>query len=127
MPNILILDDDEEMCEELSDILRDEGFAVAVQHDGRKGSDMLARGRFHVLLLDIKLPGLDGYQILSTVKARVPGIKVIVLSGGALTRDPNDKTAAFDEKEKILRRADALMNKPYDIAALVGKIRALAP
>lgn len=127
MPNILILDDDEEMCEELSDILRDEGFAVAVQHDGKKGSDMLARTRIDILLLDIKLPGLDGYQILSTVKARVPGIKVIVLSGGALTRDPEDKTAAFDEKEKILRRADALMNKPYDIAALVGKIRALAP
>lgn len=127
MPNILILDDDEEMCEELSDILRDEGFAVAVQHDGKKGSDMLARSRIDILLLDIKLPGLDGYQILSTVKARVPGIKVIVLSGGALTRDPDDKTAAFDEKEKILRRADALMNKPYDIAALVGKIRSLAP
>lgn len=127
MPNILILDDDEEMCEELSDILRDEGFAVAVQHDGKKGSDMLSRTRFDILLLDVKLPGLDGYQILSTVKSRVPGIKVIVLSGGALTRDPDDKTAAFDEKEKILRRADALMNKPYDIAALVAKIRAFAP
>lgn len=127
MPDILILDDDEELCEELSDILRDEGFAVAVQHDGKKGVDMLARARFDVLLLDIKLPGMDGYQILAHVKSRVPAMKVIVLSGGALTRDPEDKTAAFDEKEKILRRADALMNKPYDIAALVGKIRTLAP
>lgn len=127
MPNIFILDDDEEMCEELSDILRDEGFAVTVQHDGKTGSDVLMRTRVDVLLLDIKLPGLDGYQILSTVKARVPGMKVIVLSGGALTRDPDDKTAGFDEKEKILRRADALMNKPYDVAALVAKIRSLAP
>lgn len=126
MQNILILDDDEELCEELSDILRDEGFAVAVQHDGKKGSEMLKQSRFDILLLDLKLPGYDGYHILSTVKALVPGIKVIVLSGGALTRGPEDKTASFDEKEKILRRADALMNKPYDIGVLVRKIRALS-
>ncbi|MGA2091132.1 MAG: response regulator [Endomicrobiales bacterium] len=126
MKKILIVDDDEEMCEELSEILRDEGYAVDVMHDGRKGRERLDQMSYDILLLDIKLPGLNGYDILSAVKASKPDIKVIVLSGGALTKNPHEVSHEFDEKEKILKRADVLMNKPYDVAVLIDKIHELA-
>lgn len=126
MTRILIVDDDEELCEELSAILRDEGFDTDVAHNGQDGRDRLDRSAYDILLLDIKLPGLNGYEILSSVRVPRRDIKVIVLSGGALTKDPHELSHAFDEREKILKQADVLMNKPYDVELLINKIRELS-
>jgi DNA-binding response OmpR family regulator len=126
MTKILIVDDDEEMCEELSEILKDEGYDIDVLHDGREVKGRLDQVAYDILLLDIKLPGLNGYDILNEVRDLKRDVKVIVLSGGALTKNPHEVSHEFDKKEKILKRADVLMNKPYDVELLIKKIRELA-
>ena len=124
---VLLIDDDVEFCEEVVDILAQEGYAVSVVHDGVRGRDLAAARKFDVILLDFKLPGCDGRKIFTEIKKRDPGQRVVIVSGSVrlpghvsspeTENGPEEEIHAADES--ALRRADAVLSKPFAVPDLL--------
>jgi DNA-binding response OmpR family regulator len=70
MLRLLLIDDDEELCAELRELLEIEGFHVDTAFDGLQGLGNLQKGKYHIVVLDLKLPGLNGYEVLKTARKR---------------------------------------------------------
>ncbi len=115
--HILIIDDDVELCEELSEMLRSEGYKVTCASDSVEGEAMIHCLDFDALILDSKMPLITGPEILERVKAESLKKKIILVSGGP-----------FAEKEledRGLRgTVSAVLGKPIDFGLLLEKIRA---
>jgi CheY-like chemotaxis protein len=123
---ILITDDDAEMRAEIAAILKDEGYEVRTAGDGRAALKLIEKQKFDLLLLDLKMPVMTGFEVLKKLDADKIKIKVkvIVLTGSIIGSSlPDQKDMSFEEKGRILKLADAVMNKPFDIARLVEKIK----
>jgi DNA-binding response OmpR family regulator len=124
--HILIVEDDETLCEELQDILEDEGFDVTSSHDGLDGLDLATRKDFDLLLLDLRLPGMSGLDILKEVRAKRLPIKIVVLTGSPRTDDPPKGTRPSEADDlKVLSRADRVIFKPFHIVDLLDEINRL--
>ncbi|HEV8147111.1 MAG TPA: response regulator transcription factor [Bryobacteraceae bacterium] len=115
MVRILIIDDDTELCTLLRELLEREGFSVAAEHDGLRGLDRSLAGGFDLLVLDLMLPGMDGFALLKRlrVKSRVP---VLML------------TARGEDVDRIVGLdlgADDYLAKPFNPRELIARIRAI--
>jgi len=79
---ILIVEDDQDVRELYSEVLRDEGFAVEEAVDGQSGLAKVLKGSYDLLLLDIMLPKFDGLEVLKTLKekAKIKGTPVVLLT-----------------------------------------------
>ncbi len=80
---VLIVDDERGSRETLQDILREEGYEVAIAGDGMEALDILAGGSFQIALLDIRLPGMDGIELLGRVREKSPDTAVIMITAYA--------------------------------------------
>jgi len=114
MSKILIVEDEKAISALVSFNLKKEGFETAEAYDGINGLDMALSGGFDLILLDVMLPGLDGFEILRKVrqKSNVPVIMV---------------TAREEETDKILgldTGADDYMTKPFSVRELVSRVKA---
>jgi len=79
--NILVIDDEKNIRRTLTDILEDEGYTVLDASSGEEGLQVLARENIDLLLLDVKLPGMDGIEVLKKVRKDFPSLDVIMISG----------------------------------------------
>src|ERR1035437_327351 len=121
---ILITDDDAEMRDEISAILKDEGYEVRTAGDGRAALNLIKKHKFDLLLLDIKMPVMTGFEGLKELNVKKISIKTIVLTGSILASSlPDEKDMSNVEKTKILKLADTVMNKPFDVVKLLEKIK----
>ena len=95
---ILIVDDEKNIVGSLKEILTEEGYDVSVAGDGLDALDMIQSDPPDLLLLDIWLPGMDGIEVLKTVKTYHPNIEVLIMSGhGTIdTAVKATKLGAFD-------------------------------
>lgn len=126
---ILIIDDDKELCEEIKEILSGEGYFINAEYDGLKGKEAVEKYGYDLLLLDLKLPGLSGYDILKNIRKENIRIKVIIVSG----RPNNDGLLRSNivykdidrEEEDILKLADGIINKPFEVIVMLNKIKEL--
>ena len=112
---ILIVDDDEELAGLLSELLTREGFRVDMQHDGPKGLATALGGGFDLLILDVMLPGMDGFEILRRVR-RESRLPVLML------------TARGEDEDRIIGLelgADDYLPKPFNTRELVARVRAI--
>jgi DNA-binding response OmpR family regulator len=127
MLKILIIDDDEELCAELSEVLEAEGFKVDTALDGLQGLRSLQEKQYQIIILDLKLPGINGYGVLKDIRKTVTSIKVLVLSGRPLG-DPllKEDGVSQDEEEKVLTMADLVINKPFMIENFLQKVKEVA-
>jgi len=114
---ILIVDDDAELCEELGEILKGEGFAVETVLDGTVGQEKIASYDYDLLILDVKMPGINGIQILNNVKNKKPGCKFCMISG-----KPNMEKSLRDGGVHHL--VDCVIPKPFKVEELLRKINA---
>lgn len=115
MNNLLIIDDDTELCELLSDYLTPEGFTVAGVHNGEAGVDQALSGRHDLVVLDVMLPGLNGFEVLRRIRS-ASQIPVLML------------TARGDDVDRIVgleMGADDYLPKPFNPRELVARIRAI--
>ena len=115
MHRILVIDDDTELCELLTDYLSGQGFVVDAVHHGRHGAEQALTGSYELIVLDVMLPGLDGFDVLRRIRSgsRVP---VIML------------TARGDDIDRIVGLelgADDYLPKPFNPRELVARIRAI--
>lgn len=115
LEKILIIDDDAELCEMLSEYLRKEGFEVeSVQH-GARGLDRAREGTHQLIVLDVMLPGMNGFDLLRELRTS-SDIPVLLL------------TARGDELDRIVGLeigADDYLSKPFNARELLARIRAI--
>ncbi len=99
---VLIVDDEKNIASSLKDILTDEGYDVSVAEDGLGALNLIQSDPPDLVLLDIWLPGMDGIEVLKTVKTYHPEIEVLIMSGhGTIeTAVKATKLGAFDFIEK---------------------------
>jgi len=110
------VDDDAELCALLGEFLEREGFAVEFAHDGPAGLEKAVSGAADLVVLDVMLPGWDGFEILRRLRPRSP-VPVIML------------TARGEDVDRIVGLelgADDYLPKPFHFPELVLRIRALA-
>jgi len=124
---ILIIDDDRELCGEMAGFLRDEGYAVATAPDGSAGLARAARGGYGLVILDLKLPGVNGLDLLTRLRRGGNATPVIVLSGSPLvaSSDADSGKPASAADRRALRLAVAVIPKPFDVDSLLLLIRDL--
>jgi DNA-binding NtrC family response regulator len=111
---ILIIDDDEGSCETLKDIFEEQGYHVSTALDGRKGLETIRRGRFQVALVDIKLPDIDGVNLIKRIKAKDPKLYVIMITAFASIENTIDA---------LNRGAYSYFTKPLNIEEVKNRIR----
>ncbi|MGD1097186.1 MAG: response regulator transcription factor [Bryobacteraceae bacterium] len=115
MISTLIIDDDSELCALLEEFLQREGMTVTCENDGARGLERALAGNFDLIVLDLMLPGLDGFQILKRLRvdSRVP---VLML------------TARGEEADRIVGLelgADDYLPKPFNPRELLARMRAI--
>ena len=96
--DILIIDDERVICEGCSLVLSDKGHAVEICMTGRGGLEAMLKGTYDLTLLDMKLPDMDGMDILETVRKEKPGMYIIVMTGYSTVQNAVEamKLGAFD-------------------------------
>ena len=115
MDRVLIIDDDFELCSLVSEYLEPEGFRVESVHDGETGLQRAQNGNYLLVILDVMLPGMSGFDVLRRIRAtsRVP---VLLL------------TARGEDVDRIVGLeigADDYLPKPFNPRELVARIRAV--
>ena len=116
-PKILIVDDDATLLASLGDALTWEGrYKVEVAQDGYEGLIKLGSFRPDILILDIWMPGLDGFQVCRRVKADPHGTKILAISGYV---DRADRPRVFEAG------ADAFLGKPFQFEVLRAEVATL--
>ena len=98
MAKILIIDDNENIRINLTGILNDEGHETVAAADGEQGLKLINESEYDAVLLDMKLPGIDGLEVLKQVKEKKPEIEIILISGHGTIADAVAATraGAFD-------------------------------
>jgi len=117
MKHILLVDDDVELCELLNEYLTPEGFVVEMQHDGAQGLEAARRGACDLLVLDVMLPKMGGFEVLRQLRAG-EGARLPVLM----------LTARGEEVDRIIGLelgADDYLPKPFNPRELSARIRAI--
>lgn len=115
MDRLLLIDDDLELTELLTEFLSAESFAIETAHDGEAGAKKAIEGSFALIVLDVMLPGFNGFEVLRRIRAanRIP---VLML------------TARGDDVDRIVGLelgADDYLPKPFNPRELVARIRAI--
>jgi len=81
--SLLIVDDDKELCQVIADIFREKGYVVEVAHDGKEAEDKLQERSYRVALIDIKLPDMEGTELLRRLKEMHPETDAIMITAYA--------------------------------------------
>ena len=116
MATILYVEDNEDNVYMLSSRLKRRGFDVIVARDGAEGIEMADRERPDLVLMDLSLPVIDGWEATRQIKARTSGTPVIALSAHVMAGDREKALAAGCDDYDI---------KPVDLPRLLGKIEVL--
>ena len=115
MTDILIVEDNTELSVLLCDFLRAEGYTVSTAETGEKALSLYERYGARLVLLDINLPGMDGFAVCSRIRER-DNTPVLILTA---------RTDREDKLNGILTGADDYIEKPYDIDILIAKIKGI--
>jgi two-component system, OmpR family, response regulator len=113
---VLVIDDDETIVKALRKGLESEGFAVEVAGDGVDGLWMATETAADVIVLDVMLPGMNGYRVCRTLRERGVWTPILMLTA---------KDGDHDEAEGLDLGADDYLVKPFSFPVLVARLRAL--
>lgn len=113
---LLLVEDNRDLALWLGKVLRDERFEVDCVHDGESAVHRLAQSRYDLVLLDLKLPGIDGRSVLRRMRRQGDDTPVLVLTA----------SGSLDVKvESLDIGADDYLVKPFEVRELVARIKAL--
>jgi DNA-binding response OmpR family regulator len=113
---LLLVEDEEGLAKSLERGLRADGFGVEVAGDGPTGLWMAREQSFDVIVLDLLLPGTNGFQVCRTLREEEDWTPILILTA---------KTGEFDEVEALDTGADDFLSKPFSYPVLLARIRAL--
>lgn len=115
--NILVVDDDQDVCEYLQDFLTSEGYLVTIVNDPTQAMECMKKSEFHVVVLDIMMPKLNGIDLLEQIRHNDDDIAVIILTGY-----PSLETATSSIEHDV----SAYIRKPFTIAEFRDAIQRIA-
>ncbi len=111
---VMIVEDDVGLSRLISDILSDEGLDVRIFHDPYRAVAEFGSGEFSLVITDIKMPGMDGIEVLDHIKRMDPHVPVIIITGHA----------TVDVSIQAIRKgADDLITKPFETEEFIYRIR----
>jgi two-component system copper resistance phosphate regulon response regulator CusR len=114
--HILLIEDEPKLAANIRQYLESETYAVAVEHDGRKGFERAMTQDFDLLILDINLPGMDGYVICTMLREHKKNMPVLMLTA---------RTKQQEIVHGLNIGADDYLTKPFDMEELLARIRAI--
>lgn len=115
MVDILIVEDNKELCGLLSDFLRAEDYTVSTAESGEKALSLYEKYGARLVLLDINLPGMDGFAVCRKIREK-ENTPIIILTA---------RVGKEDKLSGIVLGADDYIEKPYDIDILIAKIKGI--
>ncbi|MGB3771220.1 MAG: response regulator transcription factor [Rhodococcus sp. (in: high G+C Gram-positive bacteria)] len=113
---VLVVEDEPTLYEALRTGLGAEGFTVDVRTDGLSGLEAARTAEYAVIVLDVMLPGMNGYQVCRTLRSAQKDTPVLMLTA---------KRGEYDEVEGLECGADDYLTKPFSFPVLVARIKAL--
>lgn len=113
---MLIVEDDEKIAAAVARGLEAERFTVEIAADGRDGLWLAAEGSYDLIILDILLPGRNGYQVCAELRERGDWTPILMLTA---------KAGDLDEAEGLDTGADDYLTKPFSFPVLVARVRSL--
>lgn len=113
---ILIAEDDERLAAAIEKILHDNGYDIDVVHDGRRGYEYAKVGTYDVIILDVMMPKMDGFEVTRELRREGINTPIMLLTARDAT---SDKIVGYDSG------ADDYMTKPFSPAELMAHLRAL--
>ena len=113
---ILIIEDEILLADSLRAMLEGKGFSVEAVHDGETGAEYAETGVYDLLILDVMMPGMDGYQVARQVRAKRCGTPILMLTA---------KSSLEDRIEGLNAGADYYLTKPFDARELLACVGAL--
>mgnify|MGYP001119180232 CR=1 FL=1 len=117
MSKILIIEDEEAIADLEKDYLELSGFEVEIENDGTKGLERALHEEFDLFILDLMLPKMNGYEVLSALRRDGDNVPVLILSA---------KTEIDDKIQGFTTGADDYMTKPFEIRELLMRIQAIS-
>lgn len=112
---ILVADDDENLCSSMKDVLEDSGYRVSVAYDGSTAVEMTRRNNFDIILIDLKMPILNGLETYLAIRDIRPDVVAIIITGHA--KDMDDMV-----QEAIQKRAYTCLEKPVNMDTLISML-----
>jgi len=116
MPHILVIDDDEKITALLRRSLQFEGYQVSTAEDGEKGLALALEFKPDLVILDLMLPNLDGYQVCERLRNTYQSIPILMLTA---------KDEVKDKVKGLTMGADDYLVKPFALEELLARIKAL--
>ena len=113
---ILIIEDEVLLADSLKTLLESKGFEAEAVYDGESGAAYAELGVYDLLILDVMMPGLNGYQVARQVRARRCGAPILMLTA---------KSDVLDRVEGLNSGADYYLTKPFDTRELLACVNAL--
>lgn len=114
---ILLIEDTVDIAFAIASKLKKEGYNVTTIYDGDEGEDLAVNGSFDLVVLDINLPGRDGFDILKSIRDNSLSLPVLVITA---------RNQIADKIDLLELGADDYLVKPFDLRELVARIRAVA-
>ena len=113
---VLIIEDEKLLADSLKALLESKGFEVEAVYDGESGAEYAELGIYDLLILDVMMPGMDGYQVARHVRAKRCATPILMLTA---------KSGLEDRIEGLNAGADYYLTKPFDSRELLACINAL--
>ena len=111
---ILIVDDDRQILEMLSELLEEEGYSPESAIDGEQALNKLENENYHLVISDVRMPGIDGFEVLKQVKEKYKNTKVLLMTG---------YTDDYDISDALILGADDYITKPFDIPKVLLAVK----
>ncbi len=116
--NVLVIDDDERVRTLLGDILRFAGHQVIEASDGKSGMRCLETGGFDVVLTDLGMPEMNGWEVAKIVKRATPQIPVVLITGWGTN---------LDEQKVKESGVDGIIGKPFQVREVIEVVQQFFP
>ena len=113
---ILLIEDEKLLSDSLKALLTAKGFDVEAVYDGETGAEYALLGIYDLLILDVMMPGMDGYQVARQVRSRRCSVPILMLTA---------RSGVTDRIEGLNAGADYFLTKPFDSRELLACINAL--
>ena len=114
--NILVVEDDVELAELIAAQLRELDYLVAIAHDGNEGLEKAVTASLDLMILDVVLPGLDGFEICRSLRSQCHYVPILMLTS---------KTAEIDRVLGLELGADDYLAKPFSMRELTARAKAI--
>lgn len=114
--NVLLIEDDAELCSLLELHLKDLGIQLDIANEGNEGLEMALKNDYALVLLDVMLPGLDGFEVCKGIREKKKKLPILMLTA---------KSEEFDKVLGLELGADDYMTKPFSIRELLARVKSI--